>query len=116
MLLKLCSKRITCQNDPKRDLVHQGFARVGRADFSISPSLLEELSEIERSFERLPTDQYAGSRPCRVRRHTRYIRLPNGDLWPKTKNTYCQDPNYNPTDGGIIREFERLEPAIEAGP
>ncbi len=69
---------------------------------------------LRQDYETLPPDQYCES-GNRYRRHSRYVLLPWLNLLESRPIAqYLQDRELNPTDGGVIRTFERLSKAIEA--
>jgi len=106
--------KISIEPRPRNDLERQGYACFKGRDLAISPLLKRELSLLLDSYETFPLDQYCKS-ANRYRRHSRYVLLPWLNLVePRPISQYTQDRQLNPTDGGVIRNFERLTKEMEA--
>ncbi len=106
--------KISIERSPRQDLERQGYACFKGSDLSVPQHLRQELSSLRRDFETLPLDPYCAS-GNRHRRHSRYVLLPWLDLLESRPiSHYLQDRELNPTDGGVIRTFERLGRAMEA--
>ncbi len=106
--------KISIEQWPRKDLERQGYACFKGSDLSIPHHLQRELSLLRQVYEDLPSDQYCES-GNRYRRHSRYVLLPWMNLLESRPiSEYIQDRELNPTDGGIIRTFERLSKAMEA--
>ena len=104
---------ISIEPRPRNDLERQGYACFKGRDLVISSRLQRELSLLLDSYETLPLDQYSES-ANRYRRHSRYVLLPWLNLLePRPISQYTQDRELNPTDGGVIRTFERLSKEME---
>lgn len=105
---------ISIEPRPRKDLERQGYACFKGLDLSIPHHLQRELSLLRKDYESLPPDQYCES-GNRYRRHSRYVLLPWLKLLePRPISGYVQDRELNPTDGGMMRTFERLSKAMEA--
>ncbi len=105
--------KISIERWPRKDLERQGYACFKGSDLSVPHHLQRELSLFQRDYEALPADQYCES-GNRYRRHSRYVLLPWLNLLESRPTAqYIQDRELNPTDGGVIRTFERLSKAME---
>jgi len=105
---------ISIERWPRKDLERQGYACFKGSELSIPNHLQRDLSLLRQEYEALPPDQYCES-GNRYRRHSRYVLLPWLNLLePRPISHYTQDRELNPTDGGVIRTFERLSTAAEA--
>ncbi len=106
--------KISIEQSPRKNLEHLGYACFKGSDLSTSPHLRRELNAFCASYETLPADPYC-ERGNRYRRHSRFVLLPwLGLLEPRPITQYLQDRDLNPTDGGMVRNFERLSDAMEA--
>lgn len=106
--------KISTERWPRKDLERQGYACFKGSDLAVPHHLQRELSLLRQDYEALPPDQYCKS-GNRYRRHSRYVLLPWLSLLePRPISQYIQDRELNPTDGGVIRTFERLSKAMEA--
>ena len=106
--------KISIERCPRTDLERQGYACFKGSDLSVPHRLQRELSLLRQGYDALPSDQYCES-GNRYRRHSRFVLLPWLNLLePRPISEYIQDRELNPTDGGMIRTFERLSKAMEA--
>ena len=106
--------KISIERWPGKDLERQGYSCFKGSDLSVPHNLQRGLSLLRQVYGALPLDQYCGS-GNRYRRHSRYVLLPWLNLLePRPISQYVQDRELNPTDGGLIRTFERLSQAMEA--
>ncbi len=106
--------KISTERWPRKDLERQGYACFKGTDLTVPYPLQRELSLLRQDYEALPPDQYCESRN-RYRRHSRYVLLPWLNLLePRPISQYIQGRELNPTDGGVIRTFERLSKTMEA--
>ena len=106
--------KISIERWPRTDLERQGYACFKGSELSVPHHLQRELSLLRQDYEALPLDQYCES-GNRYRRHSRYVLLPWLNLLESRPiSEYIQDRELNPTDGGMIRTFERLSKAMEA--
>ena len=106
--------RISIEQSPRQDLERQGYACFKGSDLSVPQDLQQDLNSLRRDYETLPLDQYCES-GNRHRRHSRYVLLPWLNLLEaRPISHYLQDRELNPTDGGVMRTFERLSGEMEA--
>ena len=105
---------ISIEHSPRKNLIDKGYACFNGSDLTISSNLRRELNSFCAAYETLPADPYC-ERGNRYRRHSRFVLLPwLGLLEPRPITQYLQDRDLNPTDGGMVRNFERLSNAMES--
>ncbi len=105
---------ISIEQWPHKDLERQGYSCFEGTDLCISPDLKRDLDSLRKDYEELPLDQYCET-GNRYRRHSRFVLLPWLNLIEaRPIEHYVQDRELNPTDGGVVRTFERLSPETES--
>lgn len=99
-----------------RQLDSQGYALLPAAAAGATLGLdLAALDDLQRSWERLPRDQYLrDGGHYRARRHSSFVQRPGKELLAVPHRAHWQPTSYNALHGGMLRWFEPIESGVSA--
>lgn len=110
------SSIITIKRDVRRELIEAGWSAYGGEELLYSADLSIAFQDLQSDYSELPLDPYSETQ-IRRRRHSRFVYLPwAGTLTVQPTSSYYQNPEYNPTDGGVVRNFQGLTPRTLGNP
>jgi hypothetical protein len=105
---------------PVDAIAQSGFARLLPEEAGTALASCGELGDWDafaESWNRLPHDGYmADGGRYRRRRHATFAITRDGHLERRPHQPHYQSRDYNPLNGGVVRWFEPIEPAVGAGP
>lgn len=107
---------ITTKRDVRRELIEAGWCCYRGDELIYSADLAIAFHDLQSDYCELPLDPYSETQ-IRRRRHSRFVYLPWADtLTVQPSSSYFQHPEYNPTDGGVVRHFQGLTPRTLSNP
>jgi aspartate/methionine/tyrosine aminotransferase len=105
-------RKLTIKKDARREIIEQGFTKIARSDWCVSPSFEWHWERMREDWERLEVDHHLKDGAAfRRRRYGRYYWSPVEDtLLPLPNEPYFQPEGQNAYAGGVSRSFAPLLP------
>lgn len=105
---RVMTSLITTRRDVRRELIEAGWSFYRGDELVYTADLAVAFQDLQSDFCELPLDPYSETQ-IRRRRHSRLVYLPWANaLTVQPSSSYYQHPEYNPTDGGVVRHFQGL--------